>query len=82
MSKHNVFLPLMVAMTRVGEEVGNLDETLITVAQNYETEAEQRLQAALGLIEPLMMVVMGGVVGFIAMAMFGAIYGMLGQMGR
>ncbi len=81
MSKNRIFLPLMVAMTRVGEEVGNLDETLVTVAENYEVEADDRQRTLLGLIEPAMMIVLGGLVGFVALSLFMAIYGVLGSMG-
>jgi len=81
MSKHPVFLPLMVAMTRVGEEVGNLDQTLMTVAQNYEVEAEDRMRTALGLIEPAMIILLGGMVGFFAVSLIMSLYGVLGSMG-
>ncbi len=81
MSKDRLFLPLMVAMTRVGEEVGNLDETLVTVAQNYEVEAEDRMRTALGMIEPVMLIALGGVVAFLALSLFMPLYGVLRSMG-
>lgn len=81
MSKHSVFLPLMVAMTRVGEEVGNLDQTLMTVAQNYEVEADDRMRTALSLIEPAMIILLGGMVGFFALSLIMSLYGILGSMG-
>ena len=52
--KRKVFLPLMVEMAKVGEETGNLDEVLIVVAQNYEIEADSRVQTILSMIEPAM----------------------------
>lgn len=81
MSKNHLFLPLMVAMTRVGEEVGNLDETLMTVAQNYEVEAEDRMRTAIGLIEPVMLLLLGGLVAFLALSLFMPLYGVLGSIG-
>ena len=81
MRKRWVFLPLMVEMTKVGEETGALDSTLITVAENYEIEAESRTQMLLGLIEPVMTIAMGLGVGFIALSIFMPMYGSLGLVG-
>ena len=81
MAKRSLFLPLMVQMVSVGEETGNLDNTLATVAQSYETDADDRTSAAVGLIQPAMIIVIGLIVGFIAIALFSAMYGIYGQMG-
>jgi len=77
MSKKWVFQPLMVEMTRVGEETGTLDTTLVTVAENYEVEAESRTQTMLGLIEPVMTIGIGLVVGFLALSVFMPLYSSL-----
>ncbi len=79
MAKRDLFLPLMVQMVGVGEETGNLDNTLTTVAQSYEAESDDRTGAAVGLIQPVMTIVIGLVVGFIAIALFSAMYGVYGQ---
>jgi type IV pilus assembly protein PilC len=79
MSKRNVFLPLMVQMTSVGEETGHLDTTLATVAQTYEIEADDRTSAAVGLIQPVITIVIGVVVAFIAISLVSAMYSMYGQ---
>jgi len=81
MRKRWVFLPLMVEMTKVGEETGSLDATLITVAENYEIEAESRTQAMLAMIEPVMTIAMGLGVGFIALSVFMPMYGSLSLVG-
>jgi len=81
MSNNPVFLPLMVEMTRVGEETGNLDASLIIVAENYEIEADRRTQTLLGMIEPVMTIAMGLGIGFLAMATFMPIYGSLSLVG-
>jgi type II secretory pathway component PulF len=81
MSKRKIFLPLMVEMTKVGEETGNLDESLIVVAENYEIEADRRTQTLLGMIEPAMTIAMGLGVGFLALSIFLPIYGSLGLVG-
>jgi type IV pilus assembly protein PilC len=79
MAKRPVFLPLMSQMVGVGEETGNLDNTLATVAQSYEAESEDRTSSAVGLIQPIITVVIGIVVAFIAVSMFSAMYGVYGQ---
>jgi type IV pilus assembly protein PilC len=81
MAKHKVFLPMMVQMVRVGEETGNLDNTLLAVAQNYETEAEDKTKALIGMIQPVMTIIIGLVVGLMAISMISAMYSMYGQMG-
>ena len=80
MSKHLIFLPMMVQMVRVGEETGNLDSTLLSVAQSYETEADDRTKALIGMIQPVMTVIIGLVVGIMAMSLMSAMYSMYGQM--
>ena len=79
MAKRGLFLPLMVQLVGVVEETGNLDNTLTTVAQSYEAESDDRTSAAVGLIQPVMTIVIGLVVGFIAIALFSAMYGVYGQ---
>ena len=81
MAKHPIFLPMMVQMVRVGEETGNLDSTLLSVAQSYETEAEDRTKALIGMIQPVMTVVIGLVVGLMAMTLVSSMYGMYAQGG-
>ncbi len=79
MAKHPVFLPMLVQMVKVGEETGNLDNTLQAVAQNYETEAEDKTRAFIGMIQPAMTVVIGLVVGLMALTLVSAMYSMYGQ---
>jgi len=79
MAKRSFFLPLMVQMVAVGEETGNLDNTLATVAETYEVEADERTSAAIGLITPIMTIFMGGLIALIAVTMVSAMYGLYGQ---
>lgn len=81
MRKQPVFLPLMVEMTRVGEETGNLDNTLNIVADSFEIEAADKLTTVLGMIEPIMTIVIGLGVGFIALSIFVPIYSSLSLVG-
>jgi type IV pilus assembly protein PilC len=81
MAKHPIFLPMMVQMVRVGEETGNMDSTLHSVAQSYEAEAEDRTKAMIGMIQPVMTIAIGLVVALVALSMVSAMYGMYSGMG-
>jgi type IV pilus assembly protein PilC len=79
MTKNPIFLPMMVQMVKVGEETGSLDASLIAVAQNYESEAEDKTKNLIGMIQPVMTLAIAGVVGLIALSMVSAMYSMYGQ---
>ena len=79
MAKRKLFLPLMVQMVGVGEETGNLDNTLTTVAQSYEVEADDRTSTAVGLLQPALIVIIAVVVGFVVVALISAMYSIYGQ---
>ena len=81
MSRNPVFPPLIVQMAAVGEGTGNLDATMETVAQSYEMEANSRTDALIASITPITTIIMGAIVGFIALALISAMYGVFGQMG-
>jgi len=79
MSKRKLFLPLMTQMVKVGEETGSLDNTLTTVADSFEMEASDKTGAAIALIQPMVTVLLGGLIGFIVLAMISAMYSIYGQ---
>jgi len=79
MAKNNLFLPMMVQMVKVGEETGNLDTTLLAVAQGFETEATDRTNSLIGLIQPTVTILIGLIIGFIALSMISAMYSIYGQ---
>ncbi|MCK4519499.1 MAG: type II secretion system F family protein, partial [Candidatus Omnitrophica bacterium] len=63
--------PLMVVnMIDVGEETGSLDNMLIKVADIYDGEVDTTISALTSIIEPLLIISMGLIVGFIVIAMF------------
>ena len=68
-------------MMRVGEETGTLDEQLSICARFYERELSFKLNRLTAVFEPLIIVVMGGIVGFVAVALVQAMYGVYGQSG-
>jgi len=65
LEKSGHFPPLVTRMIAVGERSGHLEEMLENVAQAYETEVELKLSRLTTLMEPLLILSMGGVVGFI-----------------
>jgi type IV pilus assembly protein PilC len=79
MAKQPVFLPLMVQMAGVGEETGNLDNTLATVAQSYELEADDKISSAIGLIQPVLVAGIAVAIGFLAISLLSAMYSIYGQ---
>jgi len=81
MARRGLFLPMMVQMVGVGEETGNLDNTLATVADSFEMEADDKTSSAVGLIQPAMTIIIALIVGFIAIALVSAMYSIYGQVG-
>jgi type IV pilus assembly protein PilC len=81
MAKRELFLPLMTQMVRVGEETGNLENTLNTVADNFEVLSNDKTKAAVALIQPILTIFIGLVIGFLVLAMFSAMYSIYGQLG-
>ena len=79
MAKRELFLPLMTQMVRVGEETGHLDNTLDTVADSFEMDAGEKTRGAVALIQPVMTIIIGLLVGFVVLAMVSAMYSIYGQ---
>ncbi|MCA9791047.1 MAG: type II secretion system F family protein [Candidatus Eremiobacteraeota bacterium] len=67
---YEVFAPTALQMIKVGEETGRLDDLISRVAKLYEDDLEIQLDNLASLIEPLIMAVMGAVVGFVVIASF------------
>jgi type IV pilus assembly protein PilC len=61
---------LVTNMIDVGEETGELDKMLLKIADNYEEEMDVAVASLVSLLEPIMVVVLGGIVGFIVIALF------------
>jgi type IV pilus assembly protein PilC len=66
-----VFPPIVAQMVSVGEETGKLDEILIKLAQFYESEVENIIQNLTSIIEPILIVVIGGMIGSIVIGVLG-----------
>jgi type IV pilus assembly protein PilC len=65
-----LFPPMVVQMISIGEETGSLDAMLAKVADFYESEADAAIESLTSALEPVLIVFLGGVVGFIVVAMF------------
>lgn len=61
---------IVVNMIDVGEETGELDKMLMKIADNYDDEVDTLVAALVSLLEPIMVVLLGGIVGFIVIALF------------
>jgi type IV pilus assembly protein PilC len=61
---------IVVNMIDVGEETGELDAMLLKIADNYDDEVDVAVESLVSLLEPLMVVALGGIVGTIVVAMF------------
>lgn len=68
--RSGVFDDIVVNMIKVGEETGELDKMLVKVADTYDEEVDTAVAAMMSLMEPLLIVFMGGAVGFIVIALF------------
>ncbi len=79
--KNNPYLPpLLTEMAAVGEESGALEDTLSTIGSYYDNEVEQASARALSMLEPMVTVVMGVVIGFIVIALYMPMFTMYGAM--
>ncbi|MEM7793913.1 MAG: type II secretion system F family protein [Cyanobacteria bacterium P01_C01_bin.118] len=70
LQKHQVFPVMAIQMISIGEETGELDQMLMKVADFYEDEVEQAVKALTSIMEPIMIVFLGGMVGSILVAMY------------
>jgi type IV pilus assembly protein PilC len=61
---------IVVNMVDVGEETGDLDKMLIKVADNFDEDSDVLVGSLMSLLEPIMIIVLGGLVGTIVLAMF------------
>jgi type IV pilus assembly protein PilC len=70
LAQAKIFPGMVIQMINVGENTGTLDQMLIKVADFYEAEVEATVAALSKMIEPVVLVVLGGIVAFILIAMY------------
>lgn len=76
LSREDVFPPMVIQMIDVGESAGALDGMLIKIADFYDEEVDTAVEGLTALLEPMLMVFLGSVVGFIVVAMYLPIFKM------
>lgn len=77
LAKSNVFPPMVISMIAVGEQTGGLDEMLSKIADFYDEEVDAAVGGLLALMEPIMIVFLGVVVGGMVVAMYLPIFDMI-----
>ncbi len=68
-----LFTPLALDMVRLGEETGRLDELLLELARIHDAEVQAAIKRALGLLEPLLILVLGGVIGLLVVSLLAGV---------
>jgi len=74
------FPPMVVQMVNIGEETGQLDDMLEKVAEFYEAEVDSTLASLAAALEPILIVLLGVMVGFIVISMFLPLVSIIGQL--
>ncbi len=77
LAETKVFPPMVVQMVNVGEQTGALDQMLAKIADFYEEEVDTAVAGLMKLLEPLMIVILGGIIGTIVTAMYMPMYAIL-----
>ncbi|HME46396.1 MAG TPA: type II secretion system F family protein [Syntrophorhabdales bacterium] len=77
LSEAHVFPPLALSMIKVGEETGQLDTMLLKVATTYEKSLREALKRFMSLLEPLMILIMALIIGFIVISMLLGVYSIM-----
>lgn len=78
LAETKVFSPAVIQMVRVGEETGTLDSNLVEAANMHEEELDYRIKRLTSMLEPLLIVFVGIIVGFVAVTMISSIYSLAG----
>jgi type IV pilus assembly protein PilC len=81
LSQHDVFPPMVAQMLAVGEDTGALDTMLAKIAQFYDQEVEATTESLTALIEPIMIAVLGGLVGGMIICLYLPIFSVYDHIG-
>lgn len=82
LARTGLFPPSVIQMVRVGEDTGTLDQQLEQAARFHEVELDYKIKRMTTLFEPAVIVFMGLIVGFVAVALISAMYGIFRQAGK
>lgn len=70
LGRHPIFPSMVIQMAAIGEETGQMDAMLEKVAEFYEDEVDAAIKSLTSIVEPIMMIFVGGIVGFIIIALY------------
>jgi type IV pilus assembly protein PilC len=80
MAKNTIFPPMVTQMVAVGEETGRLDDMLAKIADFYDMEVENQVDSMTSLLEPIMVVGIGGIVGSVVVGMYLPIFTVINEL--
>ena len=78
MARGKIFSPMVIQMVSIGEETGKVDELLFRVSDYYDQQSDYMIKNLTTMIEPILVVVLGGVVLLLALAIFLPMWNMIG----
>lgn len=78
-SESGLFPPLVLRMIRLGEATGGVDEAMQQVKSYYDRDANEAIETAQGAIQPIMMLFLAGLLGWVIIAVYGPLYDTLGK---
>ncbi|ACR80547.1 MULTISPECIES: type II secretion system F family protein [Kosmotoga] len=81
LEKQKIFPSIVISMVSTGEETGKLDEVMFKVADFYHAQVTTSLKKLVSLVEPIMIMFIGGFIGFLAYTMYNTIFSMEQAMG-
>ncbi|MBI4616276.1 MAG: type II secretion system F family protein, partial [Planctomycetes bacterium] len=81
LAQSGIFDDIVVNMIDVGEETGELDKMLIKIADNYDNDVDVAVGSMISILEPMLIIFMGGAVGFIVVALFLPLISLIDQLG-
>lgn len=80
-SNRKVFPSIMIRITEAGERSGSLDKSMTEISEFLDYQVSSKLKTATSLLEPILLVVIGGMVGGMMLSIIAPIYGLIGQVG-
>ena len=80
--RKKIFPSIVVRITQAGERSGSLDKSLSEISDFVDYQVSVRLKTATALLEPILLVAIGGLVGGMMLAIIAPIYGLIGQVGQ
>jgi len=81
LARSNIFPQLMIDLVQIGEETGDVPAALKNVADTYENELNIALRVMTNMIEPVLIVVMAGGVGFLLLSVLSAMFSLISNVG-